>query len=1289
MGKQKAVRSWAKRSLVIVLGLTLVFGSVGQPVQAEERTGKVQFKRQVGGIFDGMPLFDGNPDHLDDFIEAYFEYTGLEGPAVYATGTRNHYTLQRGKNAGKKIPGALSAADNVQGVSTDFPALIGLGQTWNKELLSDVGKVIGAEKISTLKVKQGDSNLHPVGFGADPAQYSQTVAFTVVSDLRINPLSGRIDEGFSEDPYMAAVMIDKMAAGLGGTDLEESEDGFWMRAAVGTKHFSVYNAQWFRSTGSYYAGPRAIYEYHTRSPLKALSTGSLSGVMTSFGRTNGIPNIISPYQRHANQYAKYGMYSSPDFNADQAVFTSLGNGYDKTYAIDRTHATILMILAQANAGRPMPSEENGVADVLAVVDAVEQGLYGITAEDLIEAAKPHVIQMVRVGIFNEVDENGIPKYYPFAKDAADVSEVKKDYSVPEHQEVAMRAAEESIVLLKNDGVLPLNKNQKVAISGVYADARFKTTYSTNHTPLIENSGLSPLSAIIRKIGSENVVYDTGNRIVGFISKLNGEVVSADLTGDVLEGGQLITVDAEFDEKQEAFLFERYDWGQEGSSLRSLVNGRWVTLEDMNVSNTNDTLLNLTDNDWVLLAMQGDTSTIPPRFRIENNDDGTVSLIANGYQTGFGGGFETWYYTNGRFVTTTADSKLQAAEEPIGDAENAAIREDHVKFEQIVVQDVAENAVKHALEADYAIVFVGAIPRHSAGEGNDRSSLDMSETDYELVEKVSAAFAEQGKKTIVVVRASFPVGMERIQNNPNVSAILYQPYGGQYDGYALAEVLFGDATPTGRLSTTWYKDISVLPQISKYSLPEDRTDLTLEDIDPRFTVDYTNADPIETKLTYMYTEAPVTYEFGYGLSYSEFAYRHLKAPNSVASDQPFTVTVDIENIGDVDTAEVVQLYMKHQAPAYGNYAPKKKLVSFEKVWIPAGETRTVQLVVDPQDLAVWDVNLGDFVVEDGHYLLMVGASSEDIRLEQTIEVKGRDVASLIAGSFSVFDHSFASGQVVYYEVSKARTAAQLKAKKVVGGYYAVGSKQAGSWVAIPKVNLTDITSVTASVASDQQGGTITLHAGSPESEAIATIHVPVTERVTYTIDQTEVSVTELGYTEVDAPLVKRLNGVYDLYVVFHQSDLRIDRLQLKTDVERSVTRAEFVSNLVRALGLVASDGMQFADVDADDAQARLIAAAYEAGITLGRSADLFAPEAEITREEMVVMLMRAHEAVFGPLTKRTEPLNFMDQDQISSWALEAVNAGIAHGWIDADQAEFLPKESVSYAESLEMINRLFD
>ncbi|MFB3168268.1 glycoside hydrolase family 3 C-terminal domain-containing protein [Neobacillus sp. 179-C4.2 HS] len=1134
-----------KRTLSVMLITTLTAGLVNFHAPATQAEETIVFKKQVGGVFDGMPLFDGVPEHLDEFVDTYFEYTGLEGPAVYATGSRNHYTLQRGANAGKVIPGALSAADNVQGISTDFPALVGMGQTWNKDLLSDIGKVMGSEKISTLKVKQGESNIH------GGANASATVAFTVVSDMRINPLSGRFDEGFSEDAHMAAEMIDGMAAGLSGTDQEKSEDGFWMRAAVGTKHFSVYNAQWFRQSANNSAGARSIFEYQTRSPLKALSTGSVAGVMTSFGRTNGIPNILSPYQIHANNFSKYGVYSSPDFNGDQLVFQGAqGNGYDAQYATNRTNATILMILAKANAGRPSPNAQNALADVAALVDAVELGKYDLTKEDLIEAARPHVNQLVRVGVFNEVDENGIPKNYPFAQEAKDVRAVPATFNATEHQEVALRAAQESIVLLKNDGTLPLEKNKKAAVSGVYADSRFKTTYSVGTTPSIENSGISPLSAIIKANGASNVSYDPAVKVVALKSKLNGQTVSADINApDVTKGSQLVTTSEALDVTNPAHLFEVYNWGQEGYSLRSVKNGRWVTsptTANTAVENSNNTPLNLTNNDWDLAQMVGQTSAIPPTIRVEKNEDQSVSLIASGFRTGFSGDFTNWYYSNGRFITTGSDGKLKTASSPLGNKANAANRNDEVKFEETVVKEVGSEAVKRAETDDYAVVFVGAIPRHSAGEGNDRSDLNMSNADYELVDKVSAAFAAKGKKTVVVVKTSFPVGMEKIQNNPNVSVIVYQPYGGQYDSKALTQVLYGDYAPTGRLSSTWYADMSSFPAISKYSIPEGNTTISLPDIDPRFEVDMTNADPIEQKLTYMYTDAKVTYPFGYGLSYSSFSYSDFTVPVSADEKGPFEVSVKVKNNGNVNTSEVVQLYAKNNKSVYGEYAPQKQLVAFEKVSLDAGETKTVTLSVDPKDLAIWDVNKGDFIVEEGNYTLMAGASSKDIKAEKKIKVAGESLAALPANKpFNVFDHAFASNEVVYHEVSKQRTAENLKAEKVVGGYHAVRSKQNGSWIALPKVVLTGSNKVTASVASDVAGGKITLHADSVNSAPFAEVNVPTTGKNTYTIQNAGVTVNELGYKEVTVDLGKNApKGQHTIYVQFHAPDLRIDSLSFK-------------------------------------------------------------------------------------------------------------------------------------------------
>lgn len=1138
----------------IMIGSLLLSGNLN--IKAEE---KVTFKIQSGGIYDGMPLFDGVTEHLKDYVDTYYDYIGVEGAALYATGIRDNYTFVNAPNTGRVVPGGLAAADNVQGISTDFPAIVAMGQSWNKDLLSSIGQVYGSEKISQLLVKQGTANNHN---GANGSTKSTPIAFTVISDLRINPLSGRFDEGYGEDPYLSATFVNTMATGISGINMTENDDGFWVRAVVGTKHFSNYNAQWYRTSADNSAGARAIYEYQTRSAIKGLASGAVSGVMTSFGRTNGVPNIIAPTMIYANDIAKYGLYSSPDFNGENHLFNnSFATEYDSRYAPDRQHALALMVLAHSESVRAMGTDKS---DVLTMVNAVEKKLYGITLKDVQEAGRPLVNQLVRTGIFNEVDVNGVPKYYPFANFAKDVADPASlsNYKVKGNQDVALQAAQQSIVLLKNDGALPLSKSSNGIISGIYANARFKTQYSLGTTPKdIPESGMTPLSAIVKTVNNaSNLTYSSGTKIIALKSKLNGKYVTAQAgtisaTVPLGAGSQLAANYDSTSPLTNAQYFDVYDWGQEGYSLLSKINNRWVTSPTANataVENTNATALAVADNSWDNIDIYGATSSLPPVLRSVKNNDGTISIAANSFGTGFSSVFSTSFYTGGRFISTTTgsgstvgDGNLATSSQTLGVTEGIATT-DNLKFDEEVIKEEGSDVVTYASTKDYAIVFIGANVKHSASEGKDRSSLRMGESDYKLVKNVSAAFAAEGKKTIVVVETNFPVIMDEIQKNPNVNAIVYQPYGGQYDGKALAQVLYGDYAPTGRLTATWYADMSALQPIDKYSIPLGNT-TTLNQIDPRFTVDMTNADPVESKLTYMYTDSDVTYDFGYGLSYSKFTYNNLSIPVRATSNNPFKVTVDVTNVGTVDTSEVVQLYTQNNKSAYGSHAPKKQLVSFEKIAIAAGETEKVTLTVDPKDLSIWDVNKGELIVEDGTYTVMVGHSSEDIREKSTIKISGKALTTLQANKeINIFDHAFASNKVVYKEVSKSNTIDSLKADKVVGGYYAVMSKGIGSWVALPKVNLSSVRKVTLKVATNKIGGSITLHVDSATSNPFATIEVPVTGKVTTAIEGDDTNtMNDLGYVNVEVDLNKvKLSGVHDLYVVFSAADLRIDSMNFK-------------------------------------------------------------------------------------------------------------------------------------------------
>ncbi|CAN7370250.1 glycoside hydrolase family 3 C-terminal domain-containing protein [Paenibacillus sp. LjRoot153] len=1155
-----------KRTATLGIALTLSMSAFSSVVVIPTlvSASSITFNKQVGGVFDGMPLFDGNPDHLNAFVDAYFEYIGLEGAALYATGIRDNYTMVMADNPnkGKVIPGGLAAADNVYGVSTDFPALVALGQSWNKDLLTEVGQVMGSEKISQINVKQGAANIH------NGANASKPIAFTALSDLRINPLNGRFPEGYGEDPYLAATMVDNMAAGLAGTNQSNSNDGFWQRAVVGTKHYSLYNAEWFRQTSSTAAGARAIYEYQTPSAFKGLASGSVSGVMTSFGRTNGIPNIISPYLIQGNNIARYGMYSSPDFNGENHLFnTSFSNGYDTQYTLDRKHALALMVLAHSESVRASGTDKT---DVVTLANAVNEGLYGITLKDVQEAGRPLVNQLVRIGFFNEVDANGVPLNYPFANQAKDVSTSLTSFNTPAHQQVALQAARESVVLLKNtDQALPLVKNKKAAITGIYADMRMKAQYSAA-TPNITNSGKTSLYSILNTIGASNVQYANGSEVVALKSVQNGKY----LTAGSGAGSQLVANYSPTDDQfTDAQLFEDMDWGQNADSLKSKANGLWVTAPTTNsagVGNTSSAVLTLTNPDWTSLTTLATNSTIPPKLRIEKNSDSTVSLVANGlaFQTGI---------FNGRFLTTTQDGNIATDSSTIGNITNFNSRSNAVKFEKTIVKQAGADIAAMANTQDYALVFVGAHPSNSAAEGSDRANLYLGDNDYKLAHNVASAFSAKNKKTIVVVQTSSPVILEELQNDPNISAIVTQPYSGEFDAQGLTDVLYGDYSPTGRLTATWYADMTALPSIDKYSIPEGNTTITsLSQLDPRYVSDMNNADPSEAKLTYMYTDAPVTYPFGYGLGYAEFTYKDFVAPDSANSNGKFNVSVEITNEGSIATSEIVQLYLKKNGSAYGQYTPGEKLVSYEKVPLTAGEHKVVTLSVDPKDFAIWDVNKGDYIVENGDYTLMVGHSSDDIRAQHTINIAGENVASLNGtDGFNVFDHSFASHAVVYNEASKERTIESLRADKVAGEYYTVMSKENGSWTALPNVDFTGAQKITARVGTKGSGGTITLRADSPSNAPFATIQVPVTGKVTYTMptaaDQT---VNELGYVDVETVVSNAPVGQHTIYVVFNEPDLRID--SLKT-TQNALTINKPTENTVLPAGKVGTSYNQQLDL----------------------------------------------------------------------------------------------------------------
>jgi len=267
----------------------------------------------------------------------------------------------------------------------------------------------------------------------------------------------------------------------------------------------------------------------------------------------------------------------------------------------------------------------------------------------------------------------------------------------------------------------------------------------------------------------------------------------------------------------------------------------------------------------------------------------------------------------------------------------------------------------AKRSDIAIVIIGNHPTCDAGwmkcpvssdgkEAIDRKSLTLAQ------EEIAKAALAANPKTIVVLQTSFPY--TTLWTEEHIPAILEMTHNSQEQGNALADVLFGDYNPAGRLTQTWVRSEADLPPMMDYNIRHGRT--------------------------YLYLKSKPLYAFGYGLSYSTFAYSHLQVSKTkLASKEATTVSVDVRNTGTQDGDEVVQLYISHKHSTVER--PVEELKGFQRITLKAGQSRTVTLSLTAKDLAYWQESSHTFTIEPDSVEIRVGGSSDNLPLQTTVQV----------------------------------------------------------------------------------------------------------------------------------------------------------------------------------------------------------------------------------------------------------------------------------------------------------------
>jgi beta-glucosidase len=551
---------------------------------------------------------------------------------------------------------------------------------------------------------------------------------------------------------------------------------------------------------------------------------------------------------------------------------------------------------------------------MAVDQAIQSGK--LAESDLDLMVYRHLVPMFRLGVYD----------FPKGTSEANVS-------TDEHKKIGLSLAEEGTVLLKNKGgVLPLTGVKSIAVIGDDAGAEASVQATNSVVPVAGKLSL-PSDAITRRAGAGvKVTYEKGTMGIAPLPavpasawKLTGTYYKgAGWTGDPVATQPDATID--FTAPPVAALAPPAPAGGAPAVGRGGRGGRGGGRGAPWSARWEGTL----------------TPTATGMYRFSVNASGTARLLISGKPV-------VEIPKQSGVVTVTGMVSLTAGQSVPIHVECTGTGAIHVGW-QTPDQDLLAAAVKAAKESDVAIVFAG----ERAGEGYDRTGLKTPGDLDAVIEAVAAV----NPKTVVVLNTVGPVTMPWLDK---VSGVIEAWYPGQFDGEAIAAVLFGDVNPSGRLPMTFPTDETQGPATKPDEYPGDGK-----------TANYSEGVLVGYRWYDAKNQAPL-FPFGFGLSYTTFQYSGARVDHKSGDDA--TVSVKVTNSGKRAGSEVVQLYLGFPTDAA---EPPQQLKGFGRVDLKPGESKVVTMAVNKDSLAAWDESAHDWKVYPGKYSVAVGASSRDIR-----------------------------------------------------------------------------------------------------------------------------------------------------------------------------------------------------------------------------------------------------------------------------------------------------------------------
>lgn len=764
------------------------------------------------------------------------------------------------------------------GLATVFPQAIGMAATWDDDLMLHLATVISDE----ARAKHHEYLRHN-----KRGIYQGLTFWSPNINIFRDPRWGRGMETYGEDPYLTGRLAVNFVKGLQG------DNNKYLKAVATVKHYAVHSGpEPERHTFNAVISERDFRETYLEHFRMAVMESNAYSVMCAYNRYNGEPCCGSNLMLNKILRDEWGFegYVVSDCGAIGDIFWN--------HKIVETAAEAAALAVKSG------TDLNCGGTYRRLVEAVEKGF--ITEAEIDVAVRRLFRARIKLGMFDP------PELVPYAQIPYSVVDCEKN------QKIALETARKSIVLLKNDkNTLPFDKNiGKVAVIGPNADDIEVLLGNYNGTP---SHPITPLQGIKNKIGEENVLY-----------KLGCEWAENLPVFTVIPGSAFKTPDGLPGIKAEIFDNAKFNGEPVATRIDEQVNFNWWDGAPLDSLDGDD------------FAVRWTGKLIPPV-------DGWYMLGAEGfnaYRIYFEGKellrFSGVHHANKVYKEVV----LKAGQEydiqiDFWDYHNYASMQ---LLWSIPEKNYKAQALAAAEQSDAVIMCMGLSPRLEGEEmrvevegfkGGDRLTLDLPQIQQDLMQEVVAL----GKPTVLVLLNGSALSINWADQN--VAAIVEAWYPGQAAGTAIADVLFGDYNPGGRLPVTFYKSVNDLPPFEEYNMKSQ---------------------------TYRYFKGEPLYPFGHGLSYTTFEYKDLQLPATIKGNEKVHLSVLVKNSGPVSGDEVVQLYVSDVEGSVPT--PVRSLKGFTRVFLKAGEEKKINFELVPRDLSLLNEN-NERVVEPGEFKISIG------------------------------------------------------------------------------------------------------------------------------------------------------------------------------------------------------------------------------------------------------------------------------------------------------------------------------